>query len=180
MKKTILVLALFTATSTLFAQKKTTSSAIVTFDATTEKDALPKAENKTTIAALDTKTGTVAFESAVKNFAFSNPMMHDHFNSDKWFNSDKFPTFTFKGKIADLSKVNFKKDGSYTVSVSGDLTVKDITKPVITPATIVVSGAKISTTTAFTILLADYSVTGPPIDGGKVAKEPKITVSAEF
>lgn len=180
MKKTILVLALFTTASTLFAQKKTTTSATVAFDATTEKDALPKAENKTTIAALDTKTGSVAFEAAVKNFAFSNPMMQEHFNSDKWMNSDKFPKFTFKGKIADLSKVNFKKDGSYTVSVSGDMTVRDVTKPVTAPATIVVKDGKISTTTAFSVALADYSITGAPIDGGKVAKEPKVSVSADF
>ena len=57
MKKTTLVLALVFAAGAAFAQKKTTSSATVSFDATTPKDALPKAENKTVIGSIDTQTG---------------------------------------------------------------------------------------------------------------------------
>lgn len=180
MKKTILFVALVALTGSVFAQKKTTTSAVVTFDATTPKDAFPKADNKAVIAAVDTKTGDVAFEAAVKNFAFENAMIQDHFNGDKWLNSDAFPKFTFKGKIADLSKVNFKKDGTYKVSVSGDLTIKDVTKPLTTTATIVNKGGVLTATSNFVITLADYGITGAPIDGGKVAKEPKITVSAEL
>lgn len=94
MKQTILLIFLLSATASIFAQKKTTTSAVVAFDASTTIDALPKAENKTVIAAVDTKTGTVAFEANVKNFAFSNPMIQNHFNSPKWFDSDAFPKFT--------------------------------------------------------------------------------------
>ncbi len=180
MKKTLLVLALVASATTIFAQKKTTTSATVAFDATTEKDALPKAENKTVVAALDTKSGALAFEAPVKSFAFANPMMQEHFNSDKWFDSDKYPAFTYKGKITNLAAVKFDKDGTYTAATEGVLTVKDKTVKVKAPATIVVSGGKITSTTNFSIALADYGVTGAPIDGGKVAKEPKITVSAEF
>mgnify|MGYP003492588993 FL=1 len=50
MKKTILSLAMVLAAGLLFAQKKTTTSAVISFDATTPIDALPKAENKTVIA----------------------------------------------------------------------------------------------------------------------------------
>lgn len=49
MKRIILALALVALTGSAFAQKKTTSSATVSFDATTPKDAFPKAENKTAI-----------------------------------------------------------------------------------------------------------------------------------
>lgn len=180
MKKTILFLSLITITGSIFAQPLTTTSAVVGFDATTPKDGLPKAENKAVIASLNKTTGAVLFEAAVNNFAFANEMIQGHFNSDKWMNSVKFPKFTFKGKITDLSKVNFAKDGSYTVEVAGDLTVRDITKPVKTTATIVVKNGGVSTTAAFLIALTDYGISGPPIDGGKVATEPKISVSAEF
>jgi len=180
MKKSLILAALVIATGSLFAQKKTTTSATVAFDASTSLDALPKAENKTVIAAIDTKAGTVQFEAAVKNFAFSNPTMQEHFNSGNWLNSEKFPTFTFSGKIEDLSKVNFAKDGSYTTTVSGNLTVKDVTKTVTAPATVVVAKGAVSAKTAFSIVLADYGVTGAPITAGKVAAQPKITVSADF
>ena len=49
MKKSILFLSFFAITGSVMAQKATTTSAVVTFDATTPKDALPKAENKAVI-----------------------------------------------------------------------------------------------------------------------------------
>ncbi len=181
MKKTILFLAFITASGLLFAQKKTTTSATISFDATTAKDALPKAENKTVIGSLDTKTGDVAFEAAVKNFSFSSPRMQEHFNSANWMNSDQFPAFTYTGKIEKMNKVKLTKDGTYKVNVNGDLTIKGITKKTKVNGTIVVAGGKINVTTHFSVILADYNISGQqPIEAGKVSKEPKITVSADF
>ena len=180
MKKTTLLLALAITAGSLFAQKKTTTSATIAFDATTSSDKFPKAENKTAVAALDTKKGTVAFEAVIKNFTFSNPKIQEHFNSEGWMNSDKFASASFKGNITNLSSVNFKKDGTYTASVSGDLTIHGETKPVTTAATIVVAGSAITTTSVFKIDLDDYKVTGAAIGAGKVAKEPTITVTAVF
>ena len=180
MKKVILILTLAITTGNLFAQKKTTTSAIIAFDATTSLDALPKAENKTAIAAIDTKTGSVAFEATVKNFTFSNPMMQDHFNGEKWLNSDVHPSFTFKGNIVDPSSVNFEKDGSYKTEVEGILSIKGKEQKVKIPGTIVVKGGNLSVSANFSVAVADYGITGTPIDAGKVAKQPKITVSAEL
>jgi polyisoprenoid-binding protein YceI len=180
MKKSILFLSFFAIAGSVMAQKVTTTSAVVTFDATTPKDALPKAENKAVIAALDKTTGTVLFEAAVNNFAFTNPMIQDHFNGDKWMNSATFPKFTFTGKIDKLSEVKFNKNGSYDVTVSGNLTVKGIAKLVSAPATVVVKDGTVTSSAAFTIKLSDYGITGAPIEAGKVAPEPKITVSAQF
>ena len=180
MKKVFLILTLAISTASLFAQKKTTTSAIIAFDATTAIDALAKAENKTAIAAIDTKSGSVAFEATVKNFAFSNPTIQQHFNGEKWLNSDAHPSFTFKGNIVDLSSVNFAKDGSYKADVEGTLTVKGKEQKVKVPATIEVKGSSLSASANFSIALADYGISGAPIDGGKVSKEPKITVSVDF
>ena len=180
MKKTTLIIALAFAGTALFAQKKTTTSGIINFDATTSLDALPKAENKTVVVALDTKTGAIAFEAIIKSFSFANPMMQDHFNSDKWLDSDKFPTSTFKGKITNFSAVNLKKDGTYPTEVTGDLTIHGITKPVTTTGTVVVNGKAIATAAAFTVKLEDYGITGKAIEAGKVTKEPKITIAANF
>src|SRR5438128_908253 len=132
MKKVALILALTVTTGAMFAQKKTTSSATVTFDATTPKDEMPKAENKTVIAAIDPKTGVVAFEAVVKSFNFSNAMMQEHFNSAKWLDSEQFPKASFKGKITNPGDVKFETDGSYKAKVEGDLTIHGITKPVST------------------------------------------------
>src|SRR5258705_7469609 len=181
MKKTILFLAFIAATGSLFAQKKTTTSATVSFDATTEKDALPKAENKTVIGSIDTKTGDVAFEAAVKNFSFSSPRMQEHFNGANWMNSDQFPKFTFTGKIENLNKIKFNKDNSYKVRVNGDLSIKGISKQTHVEGLLTIVNGKIKIIADFTIKLSDFNITGQqPIEAGKVSKEPKISVSAEF
>lgn len=180
MKRTILSIALAVITGTVFSQNLTTSSATVSFDATTPLDALPKADNKTVIASVNQTTGEVMFEAAVNNFAFSNPKIQEHFNGANWMNSASFPKFTFSGKIDKLNKVKFAKDGVYKVTVTGNLIVKGVSKEVKAPGTITVAGGKVSAAAAFIITLADYGITGQPIDGGKVAKQPKITVSAQF
>lgn len=180
MKKTILFLSLLAITGSLMAQKSTTTSAVVSFDATTPKDALPKAENKTVIGSLDKTTGALAFEAAVNNFSFTNPMIQEHFNGEKWMNSAAYPKFVFSGKVTNLNKIKFKKNGVYDVKVSGNLTIKGISKPISAPAKVTVKDGVVSAVTNFSIKLTDYNITGQPIDAGKIAKQPKITVSATF
>lgn len=180
MKKILLSLLITTLTLSVFAQKKTTTSAIIAFDATTTLDPLPKAENKTVVAALDTKTGTVQFEAAMKNFSFSNSRMQEHFNNASWMNTDQYPASTFSGKITNLKSVNFSKNGTYTADVEGDLTIRDVTQKVSSKGTIIVENGKLKCNAEFSINLDDFKITANQIIAGKVSKEPKITVSAEF
>jgi polyisoprenoid-binding protein YceI len=180
MKRTILSLAIATISMMAFAQKKTSTSATIAFDASTAIDDLPKAENKTAIAAIDPAKNTVQFEAAIKNFAFANPKIQEHFNQKGWLNSDEFPKATFNGVITNPSAVDFKKDGTYNVTVEGDLTIKGKTQKVTAPAIIVVAGKTLKTNASFTIKLADFGVDGQPITAGKVSGEPKISVSAEL
>ena len=177
MKKSILFLSVIAMTTGSFAQKKISTSAKVSFDATTSLDALPKADNKTVVASIDTKTGAVAFEALVKSFDFNNPMMQEHFNSPKWLDSEQFPSTTFKGKITNLSDVNFNKDGLYKVSVDGKLTLHGVTNDLKTSGIVEVKGKLVNAKAEFTFKLADYKVGNA---GGKVASEPKITVDAEL
>jgi polyisoprenoid-binding protein YceI len=180
MKKTILSLMIAMVSMMALAQKKTSTSATVAFDASTAIDNLPKAENKTAIAAIDPAKNTVQFEAVIKNFAFANPKIQEHFNQESWLNSDKFPKATFNGVITNPSAVNFKKDGTYNVTVEGDLSIKGKTNKVTAPATIVVAGTTLKTNATFNIKLADFGVEGQPITAGKVSAEPKISVSAEM
>lgn len=178
MKKTLLLFAMSALAVTSIAQKKTTTSATISFDATTALDKLPKAENKTVIASVNTKKGTMAFEAVIKNFSFANPKMQEHFNSANWMDSDKFPGANFKGKITNLSAINFKKDGTYPAVVEGELTLHGIAHHIKTTGSMVVEGKQLTTNADFSIKLEDYGVNGPAIGAGKVSKDPKITVSA--
>lgn len=180
MKKTLLLGAIALLSVSAMAQKKVTTSATVSFDATTKLDALPKAENKTVIASLDTKKGSLNFEATVKNFSFGNPMMQEHFNGATWMDSDKYPTSTFKGTITNIASVNFAKDGSYPVEVEGTLNMHGVDQSIKTKGTLTVAGKTVTAAAEFSVKLEDYKVNGPAIAAGKVAQEPKISVSAEF
>ena len=180
MKQTILAFLLLFSVATVFAQKKTTTSAIVSFDATTSLDNLPKAENKTVVAALNTSTGDLAFEATINSFSFENPKMQEHFVSAGWMDAEKFPLATFSGKITNLKDINFSKDGTYQADVAGDLSIHGETNPATAKGTIKVAGGKITATSDFSIKLEDYKVNGGAIAAGKVSKEPKITVTASF
>lgn len=180
MKKSTLLLTFLFAAGAVFAQKKTTSSATVAFDATTPKDGLPKAENKTVIGSVDFSTGDVAFEAAVKNFNFSNPRVQEHFNGANWMNSDQFPKFTFSGKVDSIKKIKISKDGTYKAKVTGTMTIKGISKPCEAKGTVTVDGGKISVVADLKIKLEDYGISGQPVEAGKVSKEPIVTVTAQF
>jgi len=93
-------------------------------------------------------------------------------------NSGKFPAFTFIGKINDLQKYNFSKNGVYNVTVTGEMTVKEKSTVVTTPATIEVKNGTLMASANFSITLADYGISVG--DGSKIAPQPKITVSAEL
>ena len=104
----------------------------------------------------------------------------EHFNAAGWMNSDQFPTATFSGSITNLQAVNFAKDGTYAVTVKGELNMHGVAKPVEANGSIKVSGKTINASSDFSVKLEDYGVTGGAIAAGKVSKEPKISVTAEF
>ena len=116
----------------------------------------------------------------VLNIGHSSLHFYEAIRSAFTLDSDKFPTATFNGKITNLKDVNFKKDGTYTAAVEGELTIHGVTNTVKTTADFVVAGKAVNGKTAFTIALSDYKVDGPAIGAGKVAKEPKITVAVDF
>ena len=79
-----------------------------------------------------------------------------------------------------MEGINFDKDGTFTANVEGDLTMHGETKPVKTTATFKVKDKVITATADFTVKLEDYKINGGAIAAGKVAKEPKISVVADF
>jgi polyisoprenoid-binding protein YceI len=56
-----------------------------------------------------------------------NEQRDNHLRSDDFFNAEKFPVITFKSRSID-------KAGSDTYKISGDLTIRDVTRPVVLEA----------------------------------------------
>lgn len=157
------------------AQRIFSRSANVSFDATSNAS-LEEVKAKTNTGTIVIDAGTGAVEAAVlmKSFQFEKALMQEHFN-ENYVESSKYPKATFKGKITDASTVNFGKDGTYKTSVSGNLTMHGITKPVTAPATITVKSGKVMGQTDFSVALTDYGIAIPSLVADKVAKNIKVS-----
>lgn len=179
MKKTILLLQVLVSTS-LFVNAQTnkyfTRTAHIDFYSHTPMEDI-KAENNQVSAILDITSGEFAFTCLIKSFEFPKALMQEHFN-ENYMESDKFPKSTFKGKIKDLSKVDFNKDGEYAVTVAGSLTIKDKTNEIEVPGTIIVKDGKITAKSKFKVRPEDYNVNIPALVKDKIAKEIDINVDA--
>jgi|SRR6185436_9192932 len=138
-----------------------------------------EAHNSKAASVLDPATGNIEFSVLMKGFEFEKALMQEHFN-ENYVESTKFPKALFKGKVEDISKVDFTKDGVYPVKVSGDLTLHGVTRPVSTAGTIEIKDGKITAKSEFTILNQDYDIQIPKLVSEKVAKEVKILVDISY
>lgn len=178
MNKLVILAVLASATFTLNAQKYFTKTGTVKFTSTTTLEDI-KAENRKVYSMLDSVTGALEFSMLIKGFDFPNDEMEKHFN-ETYLESDKYPKATFKGKITDISKINFTKDGSYTVSYTGKLTIKDVTKDITGQATFVIKGGKITATSKIEVSPAAYKIDIPGSAAANIAKVITVDIIMDY
>ena len=179
MKKLLILFTLFfTGSKTLFAQKYFTKNGNISFFSKTNMENI-KADNNQVTSVLNVPTGELQFSVLIKSFHFEKALMEEHFN-ENYLESDKYPKSSFKGNIADISKVNFTKDGNYPVSVTGDLTIHGITNKVTATGNISVKSGGITGTSKFIVVLADYKVPIPKLVAANISKTIEITVNCLY
>jgi polyisoprenoid-binding protein YceI len=175
MKRIAATALLLAFAATGYAQKYMTRTGKVTFFSSTPVENI-EAINNEAAAAVDASNGEMLYQVPIKSFRFQNQLMQEHFN-ENYMESDKFPKATFKGKLANLSAVNFQKDGSYPASATGQLTIHGVTKTVTIPGTIVVSKGQVTANSKFNVKTADYGIKIPGVAAGKIAESIEVTVN---
>ncbi len=141
-----------------------------------------EANNYSVSGTIDKTSGDVVVSVPVQSFEFEKALMKKHFNNKNFMRSKKYPKITFKGKITNLSAVNFAKDGTYKANVSGDLTIRAVTKKITEKATVTVKGGKVSVDMKFTVKnISSYGV-GKPSGKKKnnVAEDIEVTYKASY
>jgi len=138
-----------------------------------------KADNNQVASVLDISTGDLVFQVLIKSFRFDRALMEEHFN-ENYMESDKFPKATFKGKITNLQSVNFAKNGTYDVTVEGDLTIRDATNKINAKGTIEVIAGGINANSKFLISPEDYKINIPGVVREKIAKNLEVTVTIKY
>ena len=138
-----------------------------------------EAHNYQVGANLNAATGDMAYSVLIKSFEFKKALMQEHFN-ENYMESNTYPKSTFKGKVADISKVNFDKNGTYKVNVSGDLTMHGVTNKVSANGTITVKGDSVYAKSNFPVKLKDYKIEIPSVVKDKIAETLEIHVDVAY
>jgi polyisoprenoid-binding protein YceI len=138
-----------------------------------------EAHNNEVSSVLNTANGEMVFAVLLKGFHFERALMEEHFN-ENYVESNKYPKATFKGKINNISTVNFLKDGVYPVKVEGDLTMHGVTKKVASSGNVTVNTGKIMAYSKFSIMVKDYKIAIPALVSDKISEEIDITVDCKY
>src|SRR5436190_17600813 len=72
----------------------------------------------------DFTDATVTFEADVDSITTGNEQRDAHLKSDDFFNAEKYPKIKFKS-------TGLKKTSAHAYQLTGDLTIREITKPVV-------------------------------------------------
>ncbi len=182
MKKILLILltvALMDAT--VFAQDKLVSrdGQIGFFSHTIAEDI--SSQNFSVVSTFVPESGDVVYSVSMQSFEFEKALMQKHFNSVKFLDTKHFPKAKFKGKVTNVSEIDFATNGIYDASVEGELTIHGVTNKIAEKGTVTVSDDKIQIDTKMDVVLADYEVAfkkGKP--STNVAKTIAVTVKTVF
>lgn len=178
MKRLILSVIILSLVASVNAQKFMTKNGFISFFGHTPMEDI-KADNNQVASVLDVSTGDLVFQVLIKSFHFDRALMEEHFN-ENYMESDKFPKATFKGKIINLQSVNFAKNGTYDVTVEGDLTIRDATNKINAKGTIEVVAGGLNANSKFLISPEDYKINIPGVVREKIAKNLEVTVTIKY
>lgn len=177
-----IILALFVTLSAgaQTSGKLVSSKTHIKFFSTTPAENI-EANNNTAVGTINKETGEVVFSVPMQGFEFEKALMQKHFNSDNFLNTKSFPKAKLIGKITNLDKVNFTKDGTYEADVQGDMTIKGVTKQIAEKGAVVVKGNTVEIQSKFNLTLADYGISfvkGKP--SSNIAKTVEVTLHSEL
>ncbi|REC43406.1 YceI family protein [Chryseobacterium pennipullorum] len=172
MKNLIAISVFLLLTGYTSAQKYSSKTGKVTFEASVPLFEDIYAQDDNNIVVLNADTGEMASVSAVKNFHFKTKLMEEHFN-ESYAESAKYPKTTFKGKIINFDKTKLTATPQkYTVN--GTLNFHGVDKAVSSAATMYSKDGKIYMQGGFVARPADYKVTIPKMVTKKVAENVNI------
>ncbi|HEY4108848.1 YceI family protein [Puia sp.] len=135
-----------------------------------------KAENNQVYAIIDGGKKNIAFSLLLKGFIFTKELMQEHFN-ENYVESDKYPKANFTG--AFTGDVPLNKDGSYKVTVKGNLNLHNVTKPIEIPATIEVKNGHLIGVADFKLKPEDFNISIPSLVRDKIDKEIAVKVNID-
>jgi len=145
-----------------------------------------EALNKGAIIVLRSSTNDIQIRATMQNFKFKNALMEEHFNENYMETEKKvdvngqttYPNrySEFKGTINE--PVDYINDGETKVTITGKLTLHNVTKDVTLNGTVTKKGAEVIIHSKFKIKVADYNIKVPSMYVKNIAEEVDVTVNS--
>ncbi|MFC4164356.1 YceI family protein [Epilithonimonas zeae] len=168
MKALVFLMGIILTSNFVFAQKYSTKTGKITFEASVPLFEDVYAENNNSTAILNSDTGDIASLAMVNGFTFKVTLMQEHFN-ENYAESVKYPKTSFKGKIQNFNKNDVSgKPKAYTIS--GTLNFHGVDNAVQSTANVYLKDDKIVVQGKFVVKTADYKVKIPKMVAAKVAE----------
>lgn len=164
-----IIFCTFLVSTSTFAQKQTHKEGEITAISNKKNINTPCKEFESTI---DLTAKTVEFTVPMANFFFKNDTQQKHW-SNKVFDTSIFPNATFSGTITSTEDLTI--DGTYTISVTGTLKIKDVEKELDAVGTINKKGGSTTATAEFLVDRDAYGLPGMGTDN-KI----KVVVSTKY
>ena len=175
---TLIFAVLFAAIGTVDAQKYFTRNGKISFYSETPMETI-EALNSSAVSVVDTENGKMEFAVLIKGFQFEKALMQEHFN-ENYMESGEFPKAIFKGQITNMDSIDFSTPGTYTVNISGELTIHGVTQNHETEATFEVKKDGIIGKAKFNLDVAAYHIEIPAVVRDNIAKSVEVTVEMNY
>src|SRR5688572_6754880 len=128
-----------------------------------------EAHSQQAVSIMDLQSGEIAASMLMRSFNFRKSLMEEHFN-ENYVESHKYPKATFKGKIANIGDLDVKKDGKYTLDVTGEITLHGVTQQVTVKAVAVVDKGNIQAKAVFPLKVKDFKIQVPRLVINNIAE----------
>lgn len=135
-----------------------------------------EARSKSLRGLIDPANQTFVWAVEISSFdGFNSPLQREHFN-ENYLESNRFPRAIFSGKV--IEKVDFSKDGTYSVRAKGKLQIHGAEQERIIKGSLERRGNTLRIEASFTVPLNDHNISIPKIVHQKIAEEISVTIKA--
>ncbi len=138
-----------------------------------------EAHSEQAVSVIDLGSGDIVASVLMRSFNFRKALMEEHFN-ENYVESNKYPKATFKGTITNVGNLDVKKDGTYTLDVTGEITLHGVTKQVKVKADAVVNKGTVQAKAVFPLTVKDFKIKIPRLVIHNIAEEVEVTVSFNY
>lgn len=150
------------------AQKYMTKAGYVYFKSHTDAIDIDGSNNKVA-AILDASNGEFVAIVLIKAFELPLATADKHFH-ETYMESDTYPKATFKGKIIEFQTIDLSKDGEYSITAEGELSIHGQARNIKQPAKLKVKNGELVGNCTLQVNIDDFAIKVPNDVKDRVAK----------